>query len=76
MRLKPDKAALSDRAWELIAEAVESGGFTLDNGSRIGLNSHELVRIFQWLASLDATKRRKAVDLPEDLREILPGGGP
>jgi hypothetical protein len=70
--VKLDKTALTDRAWELIAEAISSGSFTLDT-HRVELKSSELVTLFRWLASLDAVKRRHAIDLPEDLRDLLPG---
>jgi hypothetical protein len=66
-----DKAALSDRAWEMLTEALTSGTMTMADGTRLQLRPTDMVAITKWLASLDATKKRKVIDLPEDLRQLL-----
>ena len=60
-----DQAALQDRAWLLIKEALDSGKMSLPTGKTYPLGEDGLLKLVQWLASR-AARARKLVPLPEE----------
>ena len=60
-----DQAALQDRAWLLVKEALDSGKMTLATGKTYPLEEDGILKLVQWLASR-AARARKLVPLPEE----------
>lgn len=58
-------AELSEEAWALIDEALGAGTMTLRDGNTRLLDTKDIVRLAQWLATLRA-KKPKVVASPED----------
>lgn len=62
-----DQAALQDRAWQMVAEAMNTGKMTLATGRVMALDEDGMLKLVQWLASR-AAKARKLVPLPEEFK--------
>lgn len=60
-----DQAALQDRAWEMVKEALDCGRMTLPTGKVYPLEADDILKLAQWLASR-AARARKLVPLPEE----------
>lgn len=59
----PDE--LTEQAWAMIEEALSTGVITLPNKTERPVDTNNLIRLVQWLATL-RSKKPKLVNAPED----------
>ena len=68
-----DRQLLIERAWAQVEGALNTGIIVTEDGSQHALKAGELAALLRWVASLDSGKRKKAMELPEDLRKLMGG---
>lgn len=74
-KAKTDPEALTDEAWELVAEALHKGQIKLrDREAPMLLDADHIVRLLQWLAH----RKGKALKFGHKLEDFMEGsdGGP
>ena len=71
-----DREALIERAWLKLEQAMDTGIIVTNDGRDHVLKPGELANVLRWVASLNTGKRRRAIDLPEEVRAlVLKAGG-
>lgn len=58
---------LSEIAWKIVSEALTTGSSTLGTGRELTLDTDQIMRLAQWMATSKAKKPRP-VSTPEDFK--------
>lgn len=74
MKLPADPTVLADRAWVMIAEAFETGMMTLEDGTKVNIDSRELTQLTRWVANLKQRKP-KLLTVDDDFKVAKTNGG-